>query len=82
MPVQIDYVMISGLRADYKRQKVVITLECAISKDVMTQIPLISSWAAYDQPVSLELSKIQQEMPWSVSNGATGGGEIDVEEAK
>lgn len=73
MSVEIDYVMITALRADYKKQKIVITVECALGKDVMSQMPQISTWAAYDQPVSLSLSKIQQEMPWVPSGG---GGSI------
>lgn len=75
MSVEIDYVMITALRADYKKQKIVITVECALGKDVMSQMPEISRWAAYDQPVSLSLSKIQEEMPWVPSGG---GGSLDV----
>lgn len=67
MDAEIEYVMITALRVDYKKQKVVITLECAIGKEVMAQMPVISHWAAYDQPVKLSLEKIQQEMPWSRS---------------
>lgn len=69
MAVDIDFAIITALRVDYKRQKVVITVECGIGKDVMKQMPEISHWAAYDQPVQLSFEKVQQEMPWA-KNGA------------
>lgn len=68
MTVNIDFAMITALRADYKRQKIVITVECALSKETMAQMPVVSHWAAYDQPVSLELAKIQQEISWSTTD--------------
>lgn len=55
--------MIKAVKADYKSQVVVITVEVGLSEDTLKTLTPFIAAAQYGSPVEISVSNIQQMLP-------------------